>query len=147
MNNIKLKNFEIEVIVGLLTRKDSLLNSDNKPLSISVLWKIDSNLNILSAIAQNIQKMRERIMSKYNTDVYSYEEKNEDGEFIGRKIKPEYFSVFNKELTDLLQIDNEVRVDTISIKDIEDIKLVGQDFSSIKFMLEKIEDEDENIEE
>lgn len=138
MKKITLKNFEIEFVVNMLSNQDSLLNSGSpdKKIPISVLWAIDENFRKLIAISQKINEMKQKIQIKYSSDKYS-EDMYEDGNLVGRNIKKEYLHDFQKDMDDLMMIDNDIEISTIPYALIKNFATNGKDFQSIKFMIEK----------
>ena len=90
MKTIKLLNYEIESIVKALGDAKSIMNTndDTKKLPISVLWKMDENMEKLRAINTKIQNKRGEIESSFADDEHSYEEVDENGNRL-RKVKTE----------------------------------------------------------
>ena len=137
MKKITLKNFEVQNIVNLLSAQDSILNnrSDNK-MPISLLWNIDKNFEKLNKINENILKMRRDIEQGYLSDEYSYDNKDENGNIVGRQIKQEYIPEFTSKINELMILDNEIDIATISLSKLDDFSVDGHTLQSIKFMIE-----------
>jgi hypothetical protein len=138
MKNIKLTNYEIRAILGLLQRQDGILNSD-KPYPLSILWVIDENRHKLYDIAVRIDEADKKIRDKYSDDEHSFEITLENGN-TDRQVKDEYIKDFQKELTELNNITNEISVSTINYNDLVNYEISGKDLQSVKFMIEKPEE-------
>ena len=143
MKKIILNNFEVQKLVDLLSAQDSIINnrSENK-IPIALLWNIDKNYEKLSKINNQIQSMRGKIEQEYISDEFSYDNCDENGNVIGRQIKPEYMGEFARKINELLSIDNEVDIATIPLSKIEELAVDGYTLQCIKFM---IEDDTEEI--
>ena len=138
MKDIKLTNYEIRAILGLLQRQDGILNSD-KPYPLSILWVIDENRRKLYDIAVRIDEADKKIRDKYSDDEHSFEITLENGN-TDRQVKDEYIKDFQKELTELNNIINEISVSTINYNNLVNYEISGKDLQSVKFMIEKPEE-------
>lgn len=138
--DIKLTNFEVKAIVNLLQRKDSIINSD-KSYPISLLWIIDDNLRKLYDILVKAEDMAKKISKKYSDDEHSFKKVDENGE-TARMIKPEFREAYNNDFIELNSITNEISISTIPYEDIEKYEITGKDFQSIRFMIEKPNDDE-----
>lgn len=143
MKNIKMKNFEIKNIVEVLASKDSILNFDDKDrkISFNILWNIDTNFRILFDIAKRVNGTLEKIENKYSDNEHSTAIINENGDEIGRNVKDEYINSINMERYELMNVDNEISISTISLSELSNYNLTGKEFQSIRFMIEEEEDD------
>lgn len=136
---MKLKNFEIREIISALAGQNSLINSTEK-MPIKILWVIDGNLNKLKEIAERIDQKQEEINQSYNTEEKSESCFFENGEE-GRRVKDEFLSEYRDEINELMLIENEIDIETLSIDDFNNIALSPAEFGSIRFMLVNNEEE------
>ena len=93
---------------------------------------IYKNLNTLVEMASCIDKARQNILEKYG---------NEQSEAMFN-ISPENREFAQEELNDLSQIEQEVDIYYIKLKDIEHIDLSLKQISNIEFMLEEEKEEE-----
>ena len=93
---------------------------------------IYKNLNTLVEMASCIDKARQNILEKYG---------NEQSEAMFN-ISPENRESAQEELNDLSQIEQEVDIHYINLKDIEHIDLSLKQISNIEFMLEEEKEEE-----
>lgn len=138
MKDIKLTNGEIRKIVDLLASEDSLINTHDTTRSFPmvILWRIQTNYNILKPIYDQYIEAENKIRGEYFT-----EEKTNpqivNGEPSGQyELKPQYRQEFFVKLIELANIENEVRVDTISFESVESRELTGSELQSIRFMID-----------
>ena len=143
MKDIKLTNYEIRAIVGLLQRNDGILNSDNS-YPLPILWVIDENRRKLYDIAVRIDEADKKIRDKYSDDEHSFEITLDNGN-TDRQVKDEYLKDFQKELTELNNITNEISISTINYNDLVNYEISGKDLQSIKFMIEKSEEDEVEV--
>lgn len=136
MKNIKIKNYEIESLINILSDQNSLLNSDDKELPIHILWVIDENFKKLNDIMQKIISMKQKVQSKFSDDDHSYPVYDDNGNENGRNIKDEYIDEWRKQISELLNIENEIEISTIPLSSINKLSISGRDYQSIKFMIE-----------
>ena len=132
---MKLKNFEIREIISNLAGQNSLIYSTEK-MPIKILWVIDGNLTKLKEIAERIDQKQEEINQSYNTEEKSEDFTFENGEE-GRRVKEEFLQEYREEINELMMIENEVNIETLSIDDFNNISLSPAEFGSIRFMLEE----------
>lgn len=130
---MKLKNFEIREIINNLAGQNSLIYSTEK-MPIKILWVIDGNLTKLKEIAERIDQKQEEINQSYNTEEKSENFTFENGEE-GRRVKEEFLQEYREEINELMMIENEVDIETLSIDDFNNISLSPAEFGSIRFML------------
>ena len=132
---MKLRNFEIREIINNLAGQNSLIYSTEK-MPIKILWVIDGNLTKLKEIAERIDQKQEEINQSYNTEEKSENFTFENGEE-GRRVKEEFLQEYREEINELMMIENEVNIETLSIDDFNNISLSPAEFGSIRFMLEE----------
>ena len=132
---MKLKNFEIREIINNLAGQNSLIYSTEK-MPIKILWVIDGNLTKLKEIVERIDQKQEEINQSYNTEEKSENFTFENGEE-GRRVKEEFLQEYREEINELMMIENEVNIETLSIDDFNNISLSPAEFGSIRFMLEE----------
>ena len=153
MNSKKItfSNYEIDSIVKNLDSPDSILSTDDpeRRLPISALWVMETNLDKMRDIARKIAKERERIEIPFSDDEHS-SLVEEEGQTV-RKIKDEYVEDFQKQITELLNIQNEIEIGLVDVNILERFSVTPRDFRSIKFMLtnpkEEIMEDVENVNE
>lgn len=147
MKTIKLRNFEVEGILNVLEQKDSILytNDPSKKLPITILWDMDENVEKLRSISTRIKKKREEIEREYADDEHSFNETAEDGTVV-RKVSDKYLVEFGKKISELMTIENEIDIKTIDVEVLENYDFIPSDYRSIRFMLEKKEDEKDETE-
>lgn len=147
MKTIKLYNYEINGIVEALADPKSIMNTSDpeKKLPIEILWKMDENLEKLQSIDSRIRKKRGEIEQSYADDEHSYMDTLESGQSV-RKIKEEYLREFNAKIMELMQIQNEVEISPIDLNTLQGYSLVPRDYRSIRFMLDKPEEKEDETE-
>lgn len=141
---ITLYNYEINGIVENLVKPQSIMysNDPEKKLPISVLWRMDENMEKLQGIVNRIRAKREEIEQEYVDDEHSATVTLESGEVV-RQIKDEYHKEFNKRLQELMTIKNEVEISCINVDELEGYSLIPSDYRSIRFMLDKEDEKEE----
>lgn len=96
-------------------------------IPIKANFKLQKNIGILSAAAQEIETSRANIIKQYGTA-------NEDGEtYIIPEAKLE---AANKELIDLFSIEQELDIKTCSLDDFGEIEFTPAQMQAIMFMIE-----------
>lgn len=98
---------------------------NNIYLSAAVVFSIQKNKQILLEIASEIEASRKEVLNKYKF--------NENLEVI--QIAPEKIEMVNKELQQLLSIEEEVKIYTFSIDELEDAKFTPLQMEAILFMI------------
>ena len=147
MKTITLYNYEVNAIVETLKNPQSIMNTNDpeKRLPIGVLWKIDENFEKLQNIANRIQKKREEIEMEYIDDEHSFVDNSEQG-MGNRRVKDEYFNEFNDRIRELMSIQNAIDIDCVDVDALKDYSLIPRDYRSIRFMLDKENDVNEETE-
>ena len=117
---------------------DNLLNSfksmSDKSLPVKVHFYLQKNMDELVEIARSIEQSRYELFNKYgtlNTETGKYE-------FDTDKIE-----LINKELRELFNLEQEVKIYMIPMKWVEDIELTATQVNAISFMLDLDEEEEE----
>lgn len=98
---------------------------DNTYLSAAAAFSIQKNKQNLLSIAGEIETSRMGILNKYNT--------NDNSDDI--KIATDKIDVANKELAELLAIQEEIKIYTFSIEELEGIKFTPLQMEAILFMI------------
>lgn len=147
---ITFSNYEIDAIVRNLDSPDSILSTDDpeKRLPISALWIMETNLDKMRDIARKIAKEREKIEMPFSDDEHS-EVFEENGQTV-RRIKSQYMEDFQKQMAELLDIQNEIEISLVDVNVLERFSVTPRDFRSIKFMLinpEELVKDIENVNE
>lgn len=148
MKTIKLRNYEIEGILKILNNPNSILYTDapEKKLPVSVLWCMDENTEKLRNIETRINKKRDEIEQDYVDDEHSYIDTDENG-ITSRRVKPEFAKEFGNRMTELMNIENEVEIKPIMIETLSEYSMIPSDYRSIRFMLDKEEENEEEEKE
>ena len=109
----------------------------SKKLPIKVGYAISKNIKIMEPIAVAYDEERKKILDKYAS-------KDESGELLvdGDSYVIENQEGYKKEIQELLDIDNEIQIHTISFSELEKCDtekfdaLSVQDISLLEFMME-----------
>ena len=143
---ITFNNYEIDAIVRNLDDPNSILATDDpeRRLPINVLWVMETNLDKMRTIAQKILREREKIEASFSDDEHS-EIYEADGQS-GRKVKDKYITEFQKLLSELMEIQNEIEIGLVDVATLERFSMTPRDFRSIKFMLTDSEEPKEEVE-
>lgn len=121
-------NLEIYNIANLLLEN---FQNANMELPVKVNFYFQKNMGSIVEMAQDIDKSRMAIFEKYGTR----DEENNQYTF-----KPEDTDTVNKELQDLFELEQEVKINMLKLDWFNDIKLTSQQVNAMMYM---IEDEDE----
>lgn len=103
-------------------------NNNEIFLPIKVNYSIQYNLNTLMSISRIIEKSRNSIGEKYGS--FSSEDK-------GYNIDPDKIKLAEKEMNNLMEIEEKVEIKTISLQDISDIQLSSAQMQALLFMIEE----------
>ena len=111
----------------------ALMSSFNTEMTlpVKVNFYLQKNTNTMIEAGKEIEKARMDIINKYGTPT-------EDGE--GVEIPNEHIEVVNKELEDLFSLEQEIKVNEISLEAFNDVELTTTQVAAIAFM---IKDEEE----
>ena len=121
---MKFNNEQIYQLNILITNN---LNELNIYLPAKVNFFMQKNIKLIAAAASEIEEARLRIAQHYgeldeNTNMFSFSENNID--------------LVNRELQELLSIEQELDIKTFSIELIEEIKFTPAQMQAIMFMIE-----------
>lgn len=95
-------------------------------LPAAIAFAIQKNKNNFITIGQEIEQSRIEIIQHYGT-------LQENGQYI---VKAEYIDQANKELFDLLKIEQEMKIYIIDINDLENITFTSTQMETLMFMIE-----------
>ena len=112
-----------QIAIGLM---NAGFNDNEVYMPAAVSFAIQKNKTVLTGTAEDVEKGRMTIIEHYSTG------QTEEG----FTIPPEAVDKANKELSDLLNIEQEVKIYTFSIEDLNDIKLTSAQMQAIMFMIE-----------
>lgn len=119
-------NKEIYSIATLLNQI-FLKSEDNLYLPIKVNFLLQKNIKLFTDLGEEIDSLRIKIGQKYG----SYDSNTQS-----YKIKSENMDQAQKELIDLMEIEQIVDVFMISFADLGDTKLTTQQMQALLFMIE-----------
>ncbi|MCC7575003.1 hypothetical protein KO361_05405 [Candidatus Woesearchaeota archaeon] len=125
---MKLKN---RVVIEAIPALNNL--SDVK-LPVKTSYVIAKNIRELSKILEDIEKIKKQVFDKWV-------EKDKDGNPISEGNKEGVFKLkknneFNKEMNELLDIENDVNISTVTLDDLEGVDLTPGTIMSIDWMIE-----------
>lgn len=121
----KMTNAEI---YGLSKALNLAFNNEGKYLPARVNFYIQKNKNLLSQLNESIETTREHIITHYGTP-------NEEG--TSYNIAPENINEVNKELQDLLNVEQEVSVSMIRLSDLDGLDFTPKQMQALLFMIEE----------
>lgn len=121
----KMTNAEI---YGLSKALSAAFNNEEKYLPARVNFYIQKNKNLLSQLNESIEITREHIITHYGT-------LNEEG--TSYNIPPENINEVNKELQDLLNVEQEVQVSMIYLSDLDGLDFTSKQMQALLFMIEE----------
>lgn len=118
-----------EIYQNALNLVNSFNEKDQKEIYFpaAVNFSILKNKTLVHDIAEEIEKSRMDIILHYST--------SQNGDTI--VINPEDVDKANKELEDLLNIQQEIKVYTFKIEDLSEIQLTSAQMQAILFMIEE----------
>lgn len=121
-----LTNDEIyHIAVDLL---NSFSDSDeNTYLPAAVAFSLQKNRNTILNIASEIENHRVNILTKYSINI-------QDDQL---QIDPAKVDLANKELKDLLDIEQEVKIYTFKIEEVLEVKFTPAQMNAILFMIDE----------
>lgn len=120
-----IKKMTNEDIITTINQLANFKRSKNKN-PVKLMYLINRNLEHLKSAAKPFEDSRQEILSKYC-------EIRRSGEVVPLEGKKE---IAESELKELLEIEIEVDIYQIPLKDIEEIELSGDEFDAIDFMIE-----------
>lgn len=123
------KKFSNKDIYSIAILLDNVFLNKNIELylPIKVNFYLQKNIRIFKNLAQEIEAVRMNIGKKYG----SFDMERET-----YKIQSENIEQAQKELSDLMEIEQIVDIFTISFVDLEDSKLTTQQMQALLFMIE-----------
>lgn len=112
---------------------DALMNAfkENITLPVKVNFYLQKNMTRMVDAAKEIEKARMDIIEKYGV-------RTEDGQNI--EVAADMAGVVNKELEDLFALEQEIKVNEISLEAFDNVELSSAQVAAISFM---IKDEEE----
>lgn len=114
-------------IYNLAMRLSNSFVDNELYLPAAVNYSIQKNKTIISELAQEIEQHRIHI-------IHHYGEILEDGNI---KVPEDKVDDANKEINDLLLIEQELKLYTVKIEEIADVQLTSAQMSSIMFMIDE----------
>ena len=121
--NKEMTNAEIFAIAIAL--RDTFEN-DNIQMPAKASFCLAKNKNTFTDLAQEVEKVRNSVFEKYGT-------LNE--EQTGYNFTPDVIDVANKELEDLFNVAQEVKIYLLDLDDLKDVKLTTQQMSVLMVMI------------
>lgn len=107
---ITLTNFEIANIMGYLNSEESIVRNTTTKFSMEFCFAFRNGLRELKALYEDITQLHQEIDNEFSTEEFS--EMNEDGQ---RVVKPEYVELYNKKISDLYNVKNELNIKKVKI--------------------------------
>ena len=124
INKIMSHNEIYQIAVELL---NNFTETNNIYLPAAVAFSIQKNKQLFLQIANEIEESRNNILNHYKVDENSRE----------IKIDPNYIDQANNELKDLLNIEQEIKVYTFKIEELNGVKFTPNQMQSILFMIDE----------
>ena len=122
-----LKNLTNNEIYFINEQFNKIFETSNQYLPAKVNFYIQKNKKRIADLAQEIEQTRARIIQNFG-------EEQEDGKYFIPKGK--MFEA-QSELNDLLSINQEIEVNTISLDDIENLHFTLPQMEALMFMIEE----------
>lgn len=121
-----------DMIENLAKLNSSFINSSDVFLPIKLNFFIQKNKQKLIQCAKEIEDFKMDLGKKYG-------EYNEETN--GYSIKEEYLDLVAKELTDLAEIDQDIKIEKVNINALsDDLKLTFDQMDALMFMIEEKEE-------
>ena len=120
---MKIRNSQIVNFIN------GVMNLKEKKLPIKLGYAITRNIKIMDPIATSYEEERQKILGKYAEKDDSGKFKVEDGSYIISDI-----SGYEREMEELLEIENEMQLHTVTIDEIEKCDLEQFDSLSIQYI-------------
>ena len=102
---------------------------DEMSLPVKVNFYLQKNMTAIVEMAQEIEKTRKEIIEKFGTPV---EEGSDE-----ITVAPENLDAANKELTDLFELEQDVKIYPIKLDWFGDINFSSQQVAAISYMIEE----------
>lgn len=109
-------------------QKLSIFSNCNIKLPVRINFYLQKNIQLIQQAFQEIEQARLSIGAQFGT---VNEERN------GYDISPENIAAANKELNDLLNLEQEIPIHIFNLSDFDNIELTYQQLSAIMFMIEE----------
>ena len=127
MSNKTMTNAEIYNYANALM---SVFNEE-MTLPVKVNFYLQKNTNTMIEAGKEIEKARMDIVQKYGTP-------SEDGQ--SYEVPAEHIEVVNKELEDLFSLEQEIKVNEISLEAFANVELTTTQVAAIAFMIKEEEE-------
>jgi hypothetical protein len=124
-------------IYNLATVLGEAFKDENLYLPIKVNFYLQKNITTLTDLAKTIEESRMAIAQHYG-------EKNEDG--TGFQIPTDKIEEASRELEDLFNLEQSVKIYTVSLEAFDEVKLSTKQMQAILFMVEDPTEEKEEKE-
>ena len=102
-----LTNMEIEKYINTISGKDSFRNNTELKISGSLDWSLRVNIKALTDVYSLYNDARNELVQRYINA----------GKVENDRIKPEFFSEYNKDLVELMSQKNEIEFRKLNVKD------------------------------
>lgn len=144
MNTIKktITNFDAVNYLAWIEHENSFWATAKLPIKLQ--WNMKKNISTLRNIKNSYDEFYNKIQEKYSVDEYS-EEKEQNGQTV-RVVKSEHINDFNKELNDLLVIDNKIDLIQFDIDDFGNIDLDKNEMDMLSFFIKDDDEETKKLE-
>lgn len=119
-----MKNKEV---YNLSNNFHNAFDKDDKYRPAKVMYIIYKNIKKLDEIVNDLEQFRLNVINNY-ADIHS------DDTY---SIEPEKCTLANKELEDLLEMDQQIDIIKLSLQDIEDLEFTPQQMEALMFMIEE----------
>ena len=116
-----------EEIYQIASNFMNYFNDNENKMSVAIAYAIQKNKQTLVTIAQEIEQNRHIILTRYGT-------LQEDGNFF---IPKEAIAEANSELQKLLQIQEEVKIYTLTLEELQSIQLTMSQMNTLMFMIDE----------
>ena len=126
---MKLKNKQIIDSVPALNRLAE------QKLNAKTAYTIAKNIRELSALLEDVEKIKTQTINKWVEKDKKGEPIKDENQDNSYKLKKD--NKLNEEMNELLNVENEVKIETINIKDLEDVKIEPNILLSIDWMIKQ----------
>ena len=116
-----------EEIYQIASNYMNYFNDNENKMSVAIAYAIQKNKQTLVTIAQEIEQNRHIILTRYGT-------LQEDGNFF---IPKEAIAEANSELQKLLQIQEEVKIYTLTLEELQSTQLTMSQMNTLMFMIDE----------
>jgi hypothetical protein len=126
------KTFTNNEIYNYATLLGDAFNNSELYLPVKINFYLQKNITAITELAKSIEDSRMKIAQHYG-------KMNEDGQ--GFQIPPENIEQASKELEDLFNLEQEVKIYTIKLDTFDDTQISTKQMQAILFMIEDPEEE------